>query len=150
MTYRIGIWRFCAWFIGLSIGLPLLFEALRSFAGLDLASSGASILPMMIASMQEGSAFARTERRRPGNAEAWRFAVSLTALGAGLTVVTATASVLLVPSAMALAAGMSVGAVAMIAGVVIVLYLGLARIFFGLGARSRMKVIEQDPADGER
>ncbi len=143
MTYKIGYFRFSAWFLGLTIGLPLLFMAIAYFSSFDLSSSASTVIPMMIASLQEGTHFARAEHRRPEGREAWGIAVRLTGVAMAITIVLTAILFLIQPELFAV---LGFPGLVIILLVFALLFVVLGRLFLGLGARSHMKALEKQRA----
>lgn len=140
MTYRIGYLRFALWFTGLTIGIPVLLNLIRSYADLDLDSSAVSIIPMMIASMLEGTQFARAEQRHPEGKEAWAITLRLTGVALVISLAFGAVMIALMPAGLpqiglAVWAALSVGAA--------LLFWGLGRLFFGMGAKNELKAAKR-------
>ena len=109
--YRFNIPRFATFYLGLSIGLPVLIYLIRQYLGFDLSSGGISLIPIMLTTLNEGARFVRATGRRPDNREAWKMA-GLFAL---------------------------LGVIAVMVAVMAIVYVLVARVFFALGARSEVK-----------
>ena len=141
MTYKIKILRYLLVFVGLTIGIPVLFAVLKSLFGLDLGSGGASIIPVMIAAMVEGQGFAKIEKRRPENKEAWNISLRLAGLGLIPTFIISAIFFAATPSLHVYATNLlfTIGLIAIV-GAVFVL---LSRIFFSLGAKGVVRASEK-------
>ena len=143
--YKIGYWRFSAWYLGLSIAIPLASLALKAATGLELGQFAGSIIPMIIASMQEGVHFARGTRRVPSGKERLLMARMLTCIALAWTSVLMFVVVLLAPQAGAFL--VSILGPALIIGLIIVMlaiYFFLAWLFIGMGAKNEMKIAAKD------
>lgn len=146
MTYSLKLSRFLGWFVGLTIGLPILLLLIDWAVGVNLDSSAVSIIPMFIAAMQEGTAFAKAERRRPESKEAWKLAWRMTLLAAAATLILSVVHFFIFPDLGIVLAQMEAGNFAILAVFVVLLFgfmFLVARFFFGLGARNQMKVIDK-------
>ncbi|KEO54165.1 ABZJ_00895 family protein [Thioclava pacifica] len=143
---------YLAWFIGLTIGLPLVLMAIEAVTGFDIISSAVSIIPSMIAAHLSGSSFVKRFGRGPEKPESWRFTI----IAFGLLVLTTlalTAGFLVVfPDLQSEMAGMmDPGVFAIFAAMMAVILLVLfftTRIFFGLGARTQLKALARQSEQG--
>ena len=140
--YKVNHMRFAAWFMGLSIGLPIGFAVIQRLTGYDLSSSAVSLIPMMISSMQEGVHFARTEKIKPQARRGWMIALHLAVFALVLSAVLMVMSWVMFPGVMGFVLntlGIG-GALSFLAGFFVLAVL-LARLFLGLGARTELKQI---------
>ncbi len=148
-NYRLNIPRFATWFLGLSIGLPLLIEGLKAATGLDLSSGGLSIIPIMITSMNEGAHFVRATHTRPTNQEAWKLSALFAVFGAMLSMLLAAIVLVTAPDVLGWAVSPSVLFIVIFAAVTFTVFAVVARVFFSFGASGEMKRLQSAQAGDE-
>lgn len=147
MTYTFKPLRFLAWFVGLTIGLPVLIMLIRETTGFDLNSSAVSIIPIFIAAMQEGIAFAKITKTRPETGQAWRLAGVMTLWAVVASVILAVVQWFVFPDFAQALAQLGRESAVLFAGFTVFYLLALflsARLFFGLGARNQMKIEQKN------
>ncbi|WP_050928606.1 ABZJ_00895 family protein [Aestuariivita boseongensis] len=130
-----GYIRFAAWYVGVSIGLPIFLMILLQLTGLDLRSAFSFVFPMMISAVMAGTHYARRMGRVPTSGEAWAISVRLMALGFALSVGIILA---LFPVTGSLIPTLSPLTWAGVAAFVLLVFLALARVFFALGAKNHI------------
>lgn len=147
MRYQIGYLRFSLTFLGVSFAIPIFTLLLDYFLSLQMSGAGLGIIPVMLASIYEGSKFGEIEGRVPTRPEVWSISLKLTALAAALSAV-------LVIIALVFNAGIfaAIGFSAWLAiGFVLIVLLMLAcRVFFGMGAKQAMLAKERAEARKRR
>lgn len=142
MTYTLKPARFLSWFVGLTIGLPLLIAMIDYAVGVSLDSAAVSIIPMFMAAMQEGQTFAKREKRAPQSRESWHYAQRMTLMAVAASAVLAVPFLVFVPEILAelLSTGSQGLALlaTMLALFVLIGFLS-ARFFFAFAARNLLK-----------
>lgn len=124
----------------LAVGLPLIVGLLRWATGIDLASPGLSIVPVMGAAMLQGQRFVRRSGRLPDRAEKWAFARRATAIVIALG--SLLAALLLPTLPQTRAALTDPGPLSIIAGMLALFALAVfavSAIFLMFGARGALK-----------
>lgn len=145
--YKIGYWRFSMWFVGLAIAIPLASTALKAATGIELGQFAGSIIPMIIASMQEGVHFARGTKRLPNGKERLLIARMLTCIALAWTSVLVFVSLLLAPQVGAFL--MATLGPAMVIGLIIIMlaiYFFMGWLFVGMGAKNEIKHAKHNPS----
>ena len=145
--YRIGYWRFSAWFVGLSLAIPAASIALKAATGLELGQFAGSIVPIIIAAMQEGVHFARGTKRVPTGKERLLLARMLTAIAVAWSSVLFFVVFLLARPGAELLIGILGPTV--IFGAILVMILVMffmAWLFVGIGSKNEMKLLAKNIA----
>lgn len=134
---------YAAWFVGCTIGIPILLEVIRSFTGIDLYSAFITVAPAMFAAMIAGSSFARRLEMLPTSSESWRFARGALLIVLGYTLVSGVLILALLPEIRARLSvladpvyGITIGIVFLV--FVLVIFV-MNRIFFAMGAKNQLK-----------
>ncbi|MDG1472839.1 MAG: ABZJ_00895 family protein [Ascidiaceihabitans sp.] len=143
--YKIGYWRFSAWFLGLSIAIPAVSFALKAATGVELGQFAGTIIPMIVASMQEGVQFARGTKRAPSGKERLLIARMLTCIAIAWTSVLVFVTVLFAPQIGVVL--MSTLGPAVLMGLIlfmIAIFFFMAWMFVGMGAGNEMKLVSKD------
>ncbi len=143
--YKIGYWRFSGWFLGLSILIPLASFALKAATGIELGQFAGSIIPVMIASMQEGVQFARGTKRVPGRKERLLIARMLTCIAVAWSSVLVFVAILLNPQFGPVL--MKTLGPALVLGLIlfmIAIFFFLSWLFVGMGAKNEMKLVDKN------
>lgn len=138
-TYHFVIPRFATWYIALSIAVPGLIHVLKMTTGLDLSSGGVSIIPMMLAAMNEGTQYARATQSAPKGKRAWQFAGLFALFGSLLTMLLAAMVLVSAPHLLGWTFRPSLTFIAVGGVVMILAYTLVGRLFFSLGAVSELK-----------
>lgn len=141
-NYRLNIPRFATWFLGLSIGLPLLIEGLKAATGLDLSSGGLSVIPIMLTTMNEGAHYVRATKTRPDGQTAWKLSALFALFGTMLSMLLAAIVLVSAPQVLGWAVRPGVAFILIFAAVMFTVFAVVARIFVGLGARNEMRRLE--------
>lgn len=143
---------YLAWFIALTIGLPLVLMAVEAVTGFDISSSAVSIIPAMIAAHLSGISFVKRFERVPEKSESWRFTFVAFGLLVVATLVLTAGFLMVFPDLQSEVAGMmDPGVLAIFAAMMAVILLVLfvtTRIFFGLGARTQFKAFARQREKG--
>lgn len=137
--YRFNIPRFATFYLGLSIGLPVLIYLIRQYLGFDLSSGGISLIPIMLTTLNEGARFVRATGRRPENREAWKMAGLFAVFGVMLSMLLAAVVLVVAPAFLGDLSSLGLGFIAVMVAVMAIVYVLVARVFFALGARSEVK-----------
>lgn len=137
--YRFNIPRFATFYLGLSIGLPVLLYLIRQYLGFDLSSGGVSLIPIMLTTLNEGARFVRATGRRPENREAWKMAGLFALFGVMLSMLLAAVVLVVAPALLGDLSSLGIGSVAAMVAVMAIVYILVSRVFFALGARSEAK-----------
>lgn len=145
--YTFNVLRFSGWFVGVSVVIPIILFLVELLIDVDLGSSGTSIIPILIAAMQEGIHFARSERAAPKGRPAWKISITMALIAFVWSIILAFALWIFEPSAIEFVLQIltPIILIAIFAGI-FVLYLLLGRFFFGMGARNELKVIARKAA----
>jgi uncharacterized protein YqhQ len=138
-NYRFNIPRFATFYLGLSIGLPVLIYLIRQYVGINLSSGGVSLIPIMLTTLNEGARFVRATGRRPEGREAWKMAGLFALFGVMLSMLLAAVVLVVAPAMLGDLSSLGFGFVAAMVVVMAVVYVLVARVFFGLGARSEAR-----------
>ncbi|WP_101065588.1 ABZJ_00895 family protein [Roseovarius salinarum] len=136
--------RYTAVFLVVAVGTAIAVTVLRASLGTTLGSSAQVIVPSMIAALMEGRAFARTEKRRPSQREAWVFTGNASLLAVALNLILAYAASAVLPEFAKIAAA----PVFSMAFVVLLLiyaagYVICNRFFVGLGASNELSAMHR-------
>jgi hypothetical protein len=75
--------RYTGIVLALTVGLPIVLGLLLQMTGINLSSSGTSIIPTMCAAGNEGQKFAKNRLRMPTRAETMPFVVLATLIAGG-------------------------------------------------------------------
>ncbi len=141
MTNGLNLKRFVAYYLGLSIGIPILKAVINRLTGMDLTSSATGIIPIMVAALDQGMQYGTRHETPATNREMWRYAVILGGLGVVMSGLIAGAVVLLMPGLRDLYLTLVGGATLAVATVIcLILFPPLARWFFGQGMRNAHKL----------
>lgn len=145
--YTFNVLRFSGWFVGVSVVIPIILFLVELLIDVDLGSSGTSIIPILIAAMQEGIHFARSERAAPKGRPAWKISITMALIAFVWSIILAFALWIFEPSAIEFVLQIltPIILIAIFVGI-FVLYLLLGRFFFGMGARNELKVIARKAA----
>lgn len=144
MTYQTDWMVFIRRYLIVLVCVAVVIYAVRVLFGHNLNSSGATVVPIIMASMLEGRDFARAEGRTPSGMWAWQkslmfgligIAISMGAAAFFMGAMGGSLGALLTP------AGFTV--LSIMTGVMAVIFVLGARLFFYMGARSEVKVQER-------
>lgn len=145
MTYKTDWFRFVRRYILVLIGVSLLIYLVRTLVGHNLGSSGATVAPIILAAMLEGRDFARAEGTTPSGSWAWQqsllfglvgVAVSMGFAGFAMGAIGGSMGILLTP--------VGFSTLTLMTGLMTVIFILGARLFFFMGARSELKVQERN------
>ncbi|WP_417806628.1 ABZJ_00895 family protein [Thioclava sp.] len=143
-------WIYAAWFIGASIGLPILLEVVRHFSGVDLYSSFVTIAPAMVAAMVAGMSFVKGRETAPTSSESWRFARGSLVIALVFSMLYAAAFFAIFPEVKESLHGLfeptMLGVMAVILAVVFLIIFLTNRIFFAMGAKNGLKAALRNKA----
>ena len=137
--YRFNIPRFATFYLGLSIGLPVLLYLIREYLGFELSSGAISLIPIMLTTLNEGARFVRATGRRPDGREAWKMAGLFALFGVLLSMLLAAVVMVVAPAILGDLSSLGLRFMAAMVAAMAVVYVLVSRVFFGLGARSEMR-----------
>ncbi|KEO53241.1 ABZJ_00895 family protein [Thioclava indica] len=143
-------WIYTGWFVGLSIGLPIILGAVRYFSGVDLYTSFVSIAPAMFAALVAGMTFAKDRETMPETSESWQFARGSVVIAFVFSILFAVAAFAIFPEMkdelQSLFEPTILGVMAVVLAVLFVVIFLLNRFFFAMGAKNILKVEQRKKA----
>ncbi len=140
MTYTTNWSRFVMRYALIMIGIAVVLFAVRKLLDYNLSSSGATMIPIIITTMLEGTEYAKAEKEMPKGRWAWSQSFLFGLFGLGVTMgfsafflsaMSKDMSILLTPVGFAVFSGLTV--------FMAVLFILGSRLFFGMGARNELK-----------
>ena len=85
MTYATNWSRFVLRYSLVIIGIALILYVAGRYFSYSLRSSGATVIPIVVATMMEGVRFARVEKALPAGNRAWKQSALFGLVGVGIT-----------------------------------------------------------------
>ena len=145
MTYKTDWTIFIRRYLIAVIGVSLLILGAQQLFDHNLNSSGATVVPIILASMLEGRDFARSEGRAPSGGWAWQQSLAFGLIGVAVSMgisaffmgaVGGSLGELLTPIGFA--------SFTMVTGLMTIIFILGARLFFHMGAHSELKMRKRD------
>ena len=143
MTYRTDWTAYIRRYLIVLVGVSLLIWAVRAGIGHNLNSSGATVVPVILASMLEGRDFARAEGRVPSGSWAWQQAMWFGLIGVAISMGAAAFFMGAMGGSLGyLLTPVGFASLSMMTGLMTIIFILGARLFFFMGARSELKARE--------
>lgn len=146
MTSLVNLKRYALVYVATVIGITVGIEVLWRLAGLDLNSTGTTVLPAMAADMHEGRKPAEINTNAYSNSEAWNAAIwmTLVALAIGVAIL---AALTVVPAFADTFQGLPASVWMVVLVVLGIVYLLCNRFFLTLGYKGHRKAIDKKLED---
>ena len=140
MNYSVRWSRFVRRYALIVIGIALVLYLAGRFFNFDLRSSGATVVPIVMACMLEGVDFAKSERDVPRGNWAWQQSLFFGLIGAAVSMAFAAFFMSAFQGGLGYyLAPVGFESLSSVTALMVVFFIVGARLFFWMGARSEMK-----------
>lgn len=145
MTYKTNWSRFVMRYAIVLIGVSVLIYVVRLFLNHDLNSSGATVAPIILTAMLEGRDYVRAEGEAPKGAAAWQQSLMFGLVGIAVTMGFSAFFMAAIGGPLgALLTPVGFATLTMMTGLMTVIFILGARLFFHMGARNELKLQERN------
>lgn len=140
MTYKVNWSRFVIRYALIVIGISLTLYLAGRYFNFNLRSSGATVIPLVVAVILEGADYARAERDLPKGNWAWQISALFGLVGMGISMAFAAFFMSAFPGGLGhYLTPVGFAALSTVTVLMGVLFVLGARLFFWLGARNELK-----------
>ncbi|SLN58647.1 hypothetical protein PEL8287_03148 [Roseovarius litorisediminis] len=140
MTYSTNWSRFVIRYALAVVAVAVFIYVMQKFLNYNMRSSGATLVPIILVSMMEGTAYAKAERALPKGAWAWQQSVLFGLVGMGVTMGCSAIFMSALPGMLGyFLTPVGFSALSIVTGVMMVFFVLGARFSFWMGARNELK-----------